>query len=110
MRNILERAGRVDRIAAKLVTNHELEQGSSFGHNYTVDPDDLLWVVAAAGDFASMSLGGPAGRSGANPGSPPRDRLVVHILHASTGDAFGFMSSGDGAWPAWFDALKDRAP
>ena len=110
VRNILERAGRVDRIAAKLVTNHELEQGSSFGHNYTVDPDDLLWVVAAAGDFASMSLGGPAGRSGASPGSPPRDRLVVHILRASTGDAFGFMSGGDGAWPAWFDALKDRAP
>jgi len=36
--------------------------------------------------------------------------LIVNILHASTGDAFGFMSGGDGAWPAWFDALKDRAP
>ena len=110
VRNVLERAGRVDRIAAKLVTNHELEQGSAFGHNYTVDPDDLLWVVAATGDFASMRFGGPMPPPGASPDSPPRDRLVVHILHASTGDAFGFMSGGDGAWPAWFDALKDRAP
>jgi hypothetical protein len=107
--NILERAGRVDRIAAKLVTNHELEQGSAFGHNYTVDPDDLLWVVAATGDFASMRLG-PMPLPDASPDSPPRDRLIVNILRASTGDAFGFMSGGDGAWPAWFDALKDRAP
>jgi hypothetical protein len=110
VRNILERNGRVDRIAAKLVTNRELEQGSTFGRSYTVDPDDLVWVVAATGDFASMRLGGPVGRSGASPGSPPRERLVVHILRASTGNAFGFMSGGDGAWPAWFDALKDRAP
>ena len=110
VRSILERSGRVDRIAAKLVTNHELEQAGAFGHNYTVDPDDLLWVVAAAGDFASMSLGGPVGRSGASPGSPPRDRLVVHMLRASTGDAFGFMSGGDGAWPSWFDGLTDRSP
>src|SRR6266550_1050254 len=99
VRNVLERAGRVDRIAAKLVTNHELEQGSSFGHNYTVDPDDLLWVVAAAGDFASMRFGGPMPLPDASPESPPRDRLIVNILHASTGDAFGFMSGGDGAWP-----------
>ncbi len=110
VRNILERAGRVDRIAAKLVTNHELEQGSAFGHNYTVDPDDLLWVVAATGDFASMRFGGPMPLPDASPESPPRDRLIVNILHASTGDAFGFMSGGDGAWPAWFDGLKDRAP
>ena len=110
VRNNLERSGRVDRIAAKLVTNHELEETSAFGHSYTVDPDDLLWVVAAAGDFASMSLGGPVGRSSVSPGPPPRVPLVVHILRASTGDAFGFMSGGDGAWPVWFDALKDRAP
>src|SRR2546428_3350057 len=110
VRNILERAGRVDRIAAKLVTNHELEQGSAFGHNYTVDPDDLLWVVAATGDFASMGFGGPMPLPDASPDSPPRDRLIVNILHASTGDAFGFMSSGDGVWPAWVEALKDPAP
>jgi hypothetical protein len=109
VRSILERAGRVDRIAAKLVTNHELEQGSAFGHSYTVDPDDLLWVVAATGDFASMRLG-PMPLPDASPDSPPRDRLIVNILRASTGDAFGFMSGGDGAWPAWFDALGDRAP
>jgi len=110
VRNILERAGRVDRIAAKLVTNHELEQGSAFGRSYTVDPDDLVWVVAATGDFASMRMGGPMPLPGASPDSPPRDRLVVYILRASTGDAFGFMSGGEGDWPAWFDALKDRAP
>jgi hypothetical protein len=110
VRNILERTGRVDRIAAKLVTNHELEEGSAFGHNYTVDPDDLLWVVAASGDFASMSPGGRVPLSGASPDSPPRDRLVVQILRASTGVAFGFMSGGDGAWPSWFDGLTDRSP
>jgi hypothetical protein len=32
------------------------------------------------------------------------------MLRASTGDAFGFMSGGDGAWPSWFDGLTDRSP
>jgi hypothetical protein len=57
-----------------------------------------------------MRFGGPAPLPGVSPDSPPRDRLVVHMLHASTGDPFGFMSGGDGAWPSWFDGLTDRSP
>jgi hypothetical protein len=106
---LLNNGGRIDRIAAKLVSHKEFELAASFGRSFTVDPDDLVWVVVATGDFASMSMGGPAPRPGSSPAVPARDRLHVSVMKADTGDGFGFMAGPDRTWPAWFDGLKDRA-
>lgn len=101
--------GRVDRIATKLVSYREFEQAASFGRNYTIDPDELVWVVVTVGEFASVHSR-PMPPQGVTPTLPPPDRLIVTVATASTGDSFGGMYSASDTWPAWFDSLKDRAP
>jgi hypothetical protein len=100
--------GRVDRVAAKLVSYHEYEIASNFGHSYTQDPDDLVWVVVTTGEFVSThSRPAPIGGS---PGPVPPDRMIVQVLGSSTGGYFAGMYSPQDTWPAWFDGLTDRAP
>ncbi len=100
--------GRVDRVAAKLVSYHEYEVASNFGHNYTQDPDDLVWVVATTGEFMSVHSR-PLPING-TPGPVPPDRMIVQVFGSSSGDYVAGMYSPQETWPAWFDGLKDRAP
>jgi hypothetical protein len=101
-------SGRVDRVAAKLVSYHEYEVASSSGHSYTQDPDDLVWVVVTTGEFASTHSR-PAPIKG-TPGPVPPDRLIVQVVGSSNGLPVGGMYSPYDTWPAWFGGLKDRAP
>src|SRR6266568_1158038 len=92
---------RVDRVAAKLVSYHEYEVASNFGHNYTQDPDDLVWVVATTGEFMSVHSR-PLPING-TPGPVPPDRMIVQVFGSSSGDYVAGMYSPQETWPAWFD-------
>jgi hypothetical protein len=100
--------GRVDRVSEKLVNFHEYEVVSNSGRSYTVDPDELVWVVVTTGEFVSTHS--RPFNPNATPGPPPLDRLIVQVLRSSTGDYFSGMYSPNDTWPVWFDGLKDRAP
>jgi len=104
----LRATGRVDRVDAKLVNYHEYEVASNFGHSYTQDPDDLVWVVVTTGEFVSTHSR-PA-RMGGGPLVVPPDRTIVQVLGSSTGNYFAGSYNPREEWPAWFDGLKDRAP
>ena len=100
--------GRVDRTAAKLVSYREFETASAFGHSYTVDPEDLVWVVVTTGEFVSTHSRPPP--INGSPGPVPPDRMIVQVMGSSGGGTFGGMYSPQDTWPSWFDSLKDRAP
>jgi hypothetical protein len=105
--------GPVDHIAAKLVTHQEYENGLHAGRarSFTVDPEQLLWVVVMIGDFGPVPRGGPPG-PGSSPAAPAQTHLIVAAFSATgdTGFGYGGMWSPYREWPAWFDALRDRAP
>jgi len=100
--------GRVDHVSEKLVDYHEYELVSNSGRSYTVDPDELVWVVVTTGEFVSTHS--RPYNPNASPGPLPPDRLIVQVLRSSTGDFFSGMSSEQPTWPSWFDGLTDRAP
>ena len=90
---------RIDRIESKLVTWHDVQvarhQTSDFVASLT--PNQQLWVVAMAGDFAPQLASGE------------HYTWAVSVYDASSGLQVATYA-GPGAWPAFFIDLVDQAP
>jgi hypothetical protein len=114
--------GAVQRVAVKLTTFGEwinalaAEQakvpgGPQVRPGPSPDPDQLVWVTVVAGDLGPMTKGGPPLPGSVGPAPvPPTTRWIVRILDAASGADLSGIWSPNGDWPAWFDALRDRAP
>jgi hypothetical protein len=75
------------------------------------DPDTLVWVVAITGSGFTPMKGGPPGAGAAAAATPTPWDWYISVLPAREpldwgGPTFGGSGAG---WPAWFDALPDRA-
>ena len=108
---------RIDRAAAKLVAYREYvaatntaapPDGPRLRLGTDPDPDELVWVVVIAGDLGPMPKGGPPG-PGVPAAPPATTRWIMSLLNASDGAQRSGTWSPNGAWPAWFDTLQDRA-
>ncbi len=102
VRSVLEdetRSGAaIDRVEAKLVLYKEFETALAAGQDFVTDPDTLVWLVVYEG--SSLSCGaGPRGSC----------RSSFRVVAARPSDHVA-MGGAAPAWPAWFDALRDRDP
>jgi hypothetical protein len=90
---------KIDRIASKLTTWHELQRATDSGAVAAMDPATQVWVFAVAGEFAPGRA--PAGVT------PPRFPWGVQVYEASTGSPLSAAGGQDGDWPPYFDGLTD---
>lgn len=98
----------VARAEAKLVLYRDVERHLG-GRSMLTDPDTPVWVVALGGDlswYAQVMRRGPAGGAAGTP-TPPKHVLLISDARLGIGFSF-YASAAD--WPAWWDALRDRAP
>lgn len=95
-----------DRFEAKLATYKEVELAMASGRGFTIDSDTPVWVVMRFGDFPEPPHSAPMGYT---PGRWTYQMSVIEARRDSrTG---GFMGGGGrGGEPAWWAALRDRAP
>jgi hypothetical protein len=94
------------RVEAKLMHRHDLERANpESGHTNT---DDLIWVVAASGDFGIAPSFGccsvPSGYSGHNTWG-----MAIIVDRPGPVEADEFETSWHGDWPPFLDQLPDLA-
>jgi len=91
---------RTTRIDAKLTTYKEWEDARGVGHNFNMNPDTLVWVVAIEGSGLYCGMGGLI--------EVPPCRSVYSIEAANPPEQASAFGSDSKGWPLWFDRLADR--